>query len=493
MRHLYAGNAARGPRLGTAVKRTDCGRRARGARRESVSLYGLHEDHRRGFVMHEVTFLRPKDLQDAVRLYRTTPGCRPLAGGTDLMVMLQARTLRPQPRAVLDIWSLAELKGVRRHNGMLEIGAAESYTGIIRSREAHQHVPALVAAARTIGAAQIQNRGTLGGNLANASPAGDTLPILLAYDAVVVTDRRSIPIDQFFIGYRKTALQPGAHCDRLGRRGAAARPRRRSGTRARGCGWRYRCGRGRHPTDRRRAIHRRLSPRGQPERVARAAPDVRRSEMDGESQAHAARRQGSNRNRRVSNWDLVPLFGAREGADEPSHTDPDGPSGQRSKHPLRLGAPGGHEAIEPALWHALLIRHRPNQEPDYRTRHEPNHRAALGSVSDILSQLQTIEVGERESHRVSSGTLIQADRHAVVRRGNDAADHSLHTVLGGCDAYALADGEGHLSRKRLHAVHESDRNEQRPATHKILQFGLQPRFTIGRQGPVKLADAGTRR
>src|SRR6266566_3631310 len=208
MRHLYAGNAARGPRLGTAVKRTDCGRRARGARRESVSLYGLHEDHRRGFVMHEVTFLRPKDLQDAVRLYRTTPGCRPLAGGTDLMVMLQARTLRPQPRAVLDIWSLAELKGVRRHNGMLEIGAAESYTGIIRSREAHQHVPALVAAARTIGAAQIQNRGTLGGNLANASPAGDTLPVLLAYDAVVVTDRRSIPIDQFFIGYRKTALQP---------------------------------------------------------------------------------------------------------------------------------------------------------------------------------------------------------------------------------------------------------------------------------------------
>ncbi|PYP58243.1 MAG: carbon monoxide dehydrogenase [Gemmatimonadetes bacterium] len=158
--------------------------------------------------MHEVTFLCPKDLQDAVRLYRTTPGCRPLAGGTDLMVMLHARTLRPQPRAVLDIWSLAELKGVRRHSGMLEIGAAESYTGIIRSREAHRHVPALVAAARTIGAAQIQNRGTLGGNLANASPAGDTLPILLAYDAVVVTDRRSIPIDQFFTGYRKTALQP---------------------------------------------------------------------------------------------------------------------------------------------------------------------------------------------------------------------------------------------------------------------------------------------
>jgi CO/xanthine dehydrogenase FAD-binding subunit len=123
------------------------------------------------------------------------------------MVMLHARTLRPAPRAVLDLWSLAELKGVRRHGDMLEIGAAESYTGIIRSIEAKQHLPALAAAARTIGAAQIQNRGTLGGNLANASPAGDTLPVLLAYDAVVITDRRSIPIDRFFTGYRKTALE----------------------------------------------------------------------------------------------------------------------------------------------------------------------------------------------------------------------------------------------------------------------------------------------
>ena len=157
--------------------------------------------------MHGVTYLRPIDLKDAVRLYRTTPGCRPLAGGTDLMVMLHARTLRPPPTAVLDLWALPELKGVRRAHGMLEIGAAEPYTGIIRSREAQAHVPALVAACRTIGAAQIQNRGTLGGNLANASPAGDTLPVLLAYDAVVVTDRRSIPIDAFFTGYRQTALQ----------------------------------------------------------------------------------------------------------------------------------------------------------------------------------------------------------------------------------------------------------------------------------------------
>ena len=159
--------------------------------------------------MREVKYIRPRSLADAVEIYRATPGCRPLAGGTDLMVMLHARTLHPEPQAVLDLWSLAELKGIRRTKDMVEIGAAESYTGIIGSKDVQQHVPALVAAARTIGAAQIQNRGTLGGNLANASPAGDTLPVLLAYDAVVVTDRRSIAIDKFFTGYRKTALQSG--------------------------------------------------------------------------------------------------------------------------------------------------------------------------------------------------------------------------------------------------------------------------------------------
>ncbi len=157
--------------------------------------------------MYDVKYIRPKSLADAVEIYRRTPGCRPLAGGTDLMVMLHARTVRPAPRAVLDLWSLAELKGVRRVQDMVEIGAAESYTGIIASRDVQQQLSALAAAARTIGAAQIQNRGTLGGNLANASPAGDTLPVLLAYDAVVVTDRRAIPIDKFFVGYRKTALQ----------------------------------------------------------------------------------------------------------------------------------------------------------------------------------------------------------------------------------------------------------------------------------------------
>ena len=157
--------------------------------------------------MPDVAYLKARSVADAVRLYRDTPDARLLAGGTDLMVMLHAGAVRP--RALVDLWSLAELKGIRQMDGVVEIGAAEPYTGIIGSALVAERCPALVAASRTIGAAQIQNRGTLGGNLANASPAGDTLPVLLAADAIVVTDRRTIPIADFFTGYRKTALGTG--------------------------------------------------------------------------------------------------------------------------------------------------------------------------------------------------------------------------------------------------------------------------------------------
>jgi CO/xanthine dehydrogenase FAD-binding subunit len=152
-------------------------------------------------------FLRPRSLKEALDLLSRSEDCRVLAGGTDLMVMLHAGVVRP--KVVLDVWSLPELKGIRTDDGFLEVGAAEPYAGIIGSPQVERHCPALVEAARTIGAVQIQSRGTLGGNLANASPAGDTLPVMLAADAEVVTDRRRIPVAEFFTGYRKTALSPG--------------------------------------------------------------------------------------------------------------------------------------------------------------------------------------------------------------------------------------------------------------------------------------------
>jgi xanthine dehydrogenase small subunit len=134
---------------------------------------------------------------------------RPIAGGTDLMVALTGELGDP-PERVLDLWAIDDLRGIAIEGGWLSVGALTTYTDLRRSALCREHVPALVEAAATIGAAQIQNRGTLGGNIANASPAGDTLPVLLAADAVIVLGsargEREVPAAAFWTGYRRTAL-----------------------------------------------------------------------------------------------------------------------------------------------------------------------------------------------------------------------------------------------------------------------------------------------
>jgi CO/xanthine dehydrogenase FAD-binding subunit len=116
------------------------------------------------------------------------------------------------PERFLDLWRLNDLRGIVLEPRALSIGALTTYTELRRSALVAEVAPALVEAAATIGAAQIQNRGTIGGNLGNASPAGDTLPVLLALDAEVVVGsvrgERPIPIDRFFRSYRRTALEP---------------------------------------------------------------------------------------------------------------------------------------------------------------------------------------------------------------------------------------------------------------------------------------------
>jgi CO/xanthine dehydrogenase FAD-binding subunit len=113
---------------------------------------------------------------------------------------------------VLDLWRLDELRGITVDDGELSLGALTTYTEIRRSQLCQEHVPALVDAAATIGAAQIQNRGTLGGNVINASPAGDTLPVLLATDASFVLGsargERTVVASDFWTGYRQTAREP---------------------------------------------------------------------------------------------------------------------------------------------------------------------------------------------------------------------------------------------------------------------------------------------
>lgn len=161
--------------------------------------------------MIEPPVVSPRSLAEAYSLLAREPH-RPMAGGTDLLVQLTGE-IGPAPQRVLDLWRLDELRGIRVEDGALELGALTTYTAIRRSEACAAHAPSLVAAAATIGAAQIQNRGTLGGNVMNASPAGDTLPVLLALDAELVAGgpagERSIPAASFWPAYRQTALHDG--------------------------------------------------------------------------------------------------------------------------------------------------------------------------------------------------------------------------------------------------------------------------------------------
>ncbi len=152
----------------------------------------------------------PRDLPEAFRLLALAPRT-PIAGGTDLMVRITGEIGSP-PDQVLDLSRLDELRGIALAGGQLTVGALTTYAEIRRSGLVARSLPVLAEAAATVGAVQIQNRGTLGGNIANASPAGDTLPLLLALEAVIEVGgprgERSIPADQFWIAYRTTALAP---------------------------------------------------------------------------------------------------------------------------------------------------------------------------------------------------------------------------------------------------------------------------------------------
>ncbi len=160
---------------------------------------------------HEPPVESPRTLEEAYAYLADGRPWQPIAGGTDLMVELASGRGDP-PERVLDLWRIRELRGIWLEPRTLVIGALTTYTDLRRSALATEIVPALVEAAASVGAAQIQNRGTIGGNLATASPAGDTPPVLLALDADVVLGgprgERTVPIASFFVAYRQTALAP---------------------------------------------------------------------------------------------------------------------------------------------------------------------------------------------------------------------------------------------------------------------------------------------
>jgi xanthine dehydrogenase small subunit len=133
---------------------------------------------------------RPKTIHDALKMLRDDPTLVPMAGCTDLYVGVNFGTLTGTK--FLDLWPLERLKKIQLKDDVLEIGALATYTDIIKSRAVKKQLPMLIESARQIGGPQIQNRGTIGGNIANASPAGDSLPVLAAATAKAFVAQTSL-------------------------------------------------------------------------------------------------------------------------------------------------------------------------------------------------------------------------------------------------------------------------------------------------------------
>jgi CO/xanthine dehydrogenase FAD-binding subunit len=158
--------------------------------------------------------LRPRKLKEALALLAEAAAAGdplvPLAGGTDLFVGLNAGAL-PE-RRYLDLWRLDELRGIEQKKRRLSFGALTTYSDCVESDDVRKLLPTLVEAARQVGGVQIQNRGTLAGNIGNGSPAADAVPVLAAADATVVltsaSGERAVPLVEYYTGYRQSVRQP---------------------------------------------------------------------------------------------------------------------------------------------------------------------------------------------------------------------------------------------------------------------------------------------
>ncbi|RSN51338.1 FAD binding domain-containing protein [Actinomadura sp. WAC 06369] len=154
-------------------------------------------------------FLRPATWEDALAAKAAHPGALPIQGGTDVMVEINFDARRPE--ALLDLTRVGELAAWDEDGGTLRVGAGVPYARLIR--ELGDRLPGLAQASRTVGSPQIRNRGTVGGNLGAASPAGDAHPPLLAGGAVIEVESaargvRLIPAEEFYLGVKRSALEP---------------------------------------------------------------------------------------------------------------------------------------------------------------------------------------------------------------------------------------------------------------------------------------------
>jgi CO/xanthine dehydrogenase FAD-binding subunit len=157
--------------------------------------------------LRAVDVLTPRTLAEALRMKAERPDAVPIQGGTDIMV--EVNFDRARPPALLNLNEVEDLRGWSREDGSAWLGAGLTYTEAMQSPLA-ELLPALAEASRTVGGPQIRNRGTIGGNLGTASPAGDALPPLLVCDAVVkvasVRGEREVPLPEFVVGVKRNVL-----------------------------------------------------------------------------------------------------------------------------------------------------------------------------------------------------------------------------------------------------------------------------------------------
>ena len=160
----------------------------------------------------EYEMVAPESLRAALAMLAEGPGeLTPIAGGTELMVALN--TGRLGSKRLMSLHRLGEMRFIRVEEDAIVIGAGTTFTDLRRSRAIAEELPMLAQAASWTGSIANQNRGTLGGNIVNGSPAADSPPALLAYDAVLTlvsaAGTRTLPYGEFHLGYKRTALGPG--------------------------------------------------------------------------------------------------------------------------------------------------------------------------------------------------------------------------------------------------------------------------------------------
>jgi aerobic carbon-monoxide dehydrogenase medium subunit len=151
-------------------------------------------------------YVRPSSVEEAVAALRVSEESKVLAGGQSLLPLLRLRLAYPE--VLIDLGSVPELKGVRDEGSSLLVGAMTTHYDVVRDPLIREHCPLLSAAAATVADPAVRHRGTFGGSLAHADPAGDLPAVVLAMDGVFVTSSREIPAAEFFTDYLTSALAP---------------------------------------------------------------------------------------------------------------------------------------------------------------------------------------------------------------------------------------------------------------------------------------------